>query len=303
MNHADQTALAGWDGTAGPAMAAQLAREERVRATLGAVLPQLVGIDEGAALAEELVIRTRAAMAALAGDLLRDCGDETAALAPELARALSARPALLAHAHSLALEAGTAERLAGLGLDPVLTPVLERFLAGDRDTATLAMAVLAAQARFTSRQRRMDMISAELPADLMHEALVALADVAGPEGHDRAAALRAGYDEARTRLALLGRLALVGAVDGAEMLDPAATGWSLFATVLAQRAGVPREEAVLAGATGQDLRLALLLRTAGAEPEATEAAVAMVHPQVQVPAGWARVPAAAAAALLAGGTA
>ena len=69
------------------------------------------------------------------------------------------------------------------------------------------------------------------------------------------------------------------------------------------RSGVAREEVVLASAPGQDLRLALLLRTAGASAQASRSALALIHPQAALPGEWFELPAHRAAALLAGATA
>ena len=302
MNLADQTT-----GGAEAPLLAQLAREERARGAIGTVLPWLVAGDDSAALGEEAVVRTRALIGALAADLVREL-DEAAptGLVERLAARLGARPALLRHAHGLALEGHTTDALAEAGHDPVLSPLLDRWLGGEAETAALAMTALAAQARFTSQRRRMDLPAAELPAALMHEALVALADGAGSDGAigdgDAAAAtLRAGYDEGRTRLALLARLAF-GATgeDEAALLDPGQSGFALFATALAQRAGVSREDVLLAGTGGQELRLVLLLRGAGASPAAAGAALAAIHPQAEVPAAWLEISPDRAAGLLAG---
>lgn len=310
MNLADQTGSLAADRSPEALIRAQFAREERVRAAVGTVLPHLVGDDDSAPLGEEPVIRTRALLAALAADLLREQADAgRQGLVQALAQALATRSALLTHCHALALEAATAERLAPAGIDPVLSPLIETLLAvpdaaapdsADYNTAALAMTALAAQARFTCRQRRMDAVANELPAILMHEALVALADLPGGPGDDAVAALRATYDEGRSRLSLLARLALAAADHAEALLDPVQAGFALFATALAERAGAPREEVVLAGAPGQELRLALLLRAAGAAAPAARAALAAIHPLARLPTTWDDLPAARASALLAG---
>jgi hypothetical protein len=297
MNLADQSSLPGVEGP----MLAEFAREERARAALGVVLPHLVSADDAPVLGEEAVVRTRALLSALAADLLGGLGeaglvDNHVALVAELA----GRPLLLAHCHALVLEGQAAERLAARGLDPVLSPAFETWLAADRDTAALAMTALTAQARFTCRQRRMEAVAAELPAEAMHEALLALGAVAGEAGEAAATELRAHYDESRTRLALLARLALATDDPAAPLLDPQAAGLALFATALAQRAGVAREEAVLAAAVGQELRLGLLLRAAGVAPGPAQAAMAVVHPDAELPQPWAELAEDRAAALLAG---
>ena len=290
MTIAEQTGQA----AANAAVLAEFAREERARLALANVLPRLVD-DDPAAISEDLVIRTRAMIAALAADLLRD--DPETARVVALERSLISRPGLLAHCHCLVLEAGSAERLSASGFDPVLSPVFEALLAADAETAHLAMSALAAQSRFVTRHRRLETTAAELPAELMHEALVALADLAGD---DLAVRWRAGFDEGRSRLSLLARLALAAGEQEQRLLDPAAAGLALFSTALAQRAGVARDEAILAGAPGQQLRLALLLRAAGVAPDAARAAVGLIHGDAPLPDNWDELTGARAAALLAG---
>lgn len=284
---------------------AELAREERARAALGTVLPHLVGSDDALVLGEELVVRTRAMVAALAQDLLRPLGDDVPpSLAQRLFAALVSRPALLAHCHALALEGRTTERLAQAGLDPLLAPLMESHLAAaDRDEVQLAMATLTAQARFTARQRRMEAAANELPGELIHTALFAMGDIAGTEGAGAAAALRSGYDEARTRLGLLSRLALMPpdpAVHADPALDLAAAGFALFATALALRAGVPREEVVVASAPGHEVRMGLLLQAAGLPQDEARPIMALLHPQAQIPPAWLALPRRRATDLLAG---
>lgn len=295
------------DGLAADApILAEFAREETARATLATVLPHLVGAQDAEVLAEELVVRTRAMLAALAADLLAGMGEAAQrAHETDLAARLARRPALLAHCHALALEGRTAARLAEGGVDAVLSPLIERLLARDGEGAALAMTALAAQARFDCRDRRMHAIAAELPAGLMHAALGALGDVAGAAGDAHAAGLRASYDEGRTRLALLARLALEAEAtgEGDALLDPIEAGLALFGTALGRRAGVDREDVMLAGARGQGLRLALLLRAAGVAGAEARARVDRIHPDDRLPEGWANLSEDRAAALLAGASA
>jgi len=194
------------------------------------------------------------------------------------------------------------ERLALAGIDPVLSPLLEELMAGEAETAGLAMTVLAAQTRFACRHRRLETVATELPAGLMHVALVALADLPGGPGDAAAGPLRATYDEGRTRLSLLARLVLSAGGEGDRLLDPAQAGLALFCTALSGRAGVAREEVVLACAPGQDLRLALLMRAAGASAEVSRSALALIHPQAGILGEWLDLPGHRAAALLAGAT-
>ena len=123
-----------------------------------------------------------------------------------LADTLAANQALLGHVHALACEWQLTQQLhARLALDPVLSPLLQAQMAStDPDTASLAMKLLAAQARFCQEQRRMQLTLTELPGDLLHGALVAMRALTRIEDDSEAAAaeaaIRLEFHEARTRL-------------------------------------------------------------------------------------------------------
>jgi hypothetical protein len=129
-----------------------------------------------------------------------------------LADALSANAALLGHLHALAFEWQlTRQMQARMALDPVLSPLLQAQMASaDSQTASLAMRLLAAQARFCQEQQRMQLSLTELPGDLLHSVLVAMRTLAGVEADAEAAGaesvIRLEYHEARTRLGLASRL-------------------------------------------------------------------------------------------------
>ena len=191
---------------------AELARSEAVLGSVGPVLRHLVASDEHSVFSDEVIARTRGLIEALAAHLLRAVCLAAGRDAPRAAEndaliaELIGRPGLLAHCHALAIEAQVTERLAEQArLDPVLSPLLQAQLAGPAETATLAMQVLAAQARFVQGQRRMETLPGELPADLLHEALGALQAIGGKDAGPAAATIRAGYDEARSRHGLLAR--------------------------------------------------------------------------------------------------
>src|SRR5438874_2606904 len=85
--------------------------------------------------------------------------------------------------------------------------VLRQELAAGSNAATagLAMNVLAAQARYTQYHRRMEVPLRDLPADLLHKALVALRELSQDDPAAAAAErrLRSEYDESGGRLALI----------------------------------------------------------------------------------------------------
>lgn len=141
-----------------------------------------------------------------------------------LAAEFQANSRLLAHCHSLAMEWQLTERLeAQTGLDPVLSPMIQLLIASERDeVASNAMAVLAAQARFAQAQRRMELPLRELPAELVHEVLLAWRHYNGERRSDamvRAETkMRNGFDERLGRLSQLARLITAIGDDAREAL-------------------------------------------------------------------------------------
>lgn len=287
---------------------AELAQGDAVLASVGPVLRHLVASDDHSVFSEEVVARTRGLIEALAAQLLRAVCLASGRDAPRgeasaaLITALIARPSLLAHCHALALEAQITERLADQArLDPVLSPLLQAQLAAPvADIAALAMQALAAQARFIQSQRRMETTPAELPADLLHEALGALAEVCGDEAAPATAAIRSNYDEARSRLGLLARLVLGLDHDRSAALDLMHAGPALFLTALSLAAMHMRGEVVLATSDGQQVRLAAMLAAAERSAPEIEAALLLLHPDSSPPRHYLALGRDAAAALLAG---
>ena len=282
------------------------------------ILRHLLGTDDHALFSDRIVAAVRAQLRDIAFQLV--VAVETAASAGDarslaeescdpLATALAAQPLLLGHAHALALETMLAERLvAQQGLDPVLSPLLQALIAsGEPDTSASAMTLLAAQARFGQTQRRGELPLGELPGDLLHAALIVMRTWIGNEdpardAHAAAAerTVRAGFDEAASRLGLLQRL-VAGRGGGAiPALDLAHGGIALFVTALAQGAGTERDAAILALSESQLPRLALTLLACGLKPGSVEAQVLALHPDAALPEGFDSLRAASAAALLAG---
>jgi hypothetical protein len=190
-----------------------------------------------------------------------------------------------------------------LALDPALPPLLPALLASDDEaTAGLAMHLLAAQARFAQTQRRMQLPLHELPADLLHGALVALRTIGGDKGRvaEAEAALRARYDESFTRIALAARL-VTGMGGGAiAALAVPHAGIALFATALALASGQDRDVILLSLGGASCAWLALALRVAGLNREAIEAQLRLLYPDAAAGTQWERIGADRAAELLAG---
>lgn len=296
----------------------ELAAADLALANVSPILRHLLGNDDHALYSDRIVAQVRAQIEDLARQLAmsidaamghpdpREAANRTA---PDLADAFIASPAILAHAHALALEAQLAERLATrLALDPVLSPLLQALIASpDPNTSATAMALLAAQARFVQAQRRGELPLAELPGDLVHTALLAMrTHAAGDDpARERIAAvletaIRSNFDEAANRLGLLGRL--VGGMGGGAIaaLDVEHAGVALFVTALGLGAGLDRDAAVLATSEAQLPRLALALLASGAKPALVEQQFYALHPAVTLPEGFETLRADRAAALLAG---
>jgi hypothetical protein len=287
---------------------AELAQGDAVLASVGPVLRHLVASDDHSVFSEEVVARTRGLIEALATQLLRAVCLASASDAPlpgtseALIVALIARPELLGHCHSLAIEAQLAERLAESSrLDPVLSPLVQAQLGSQSaDTAALAMQVLAAQARFIQSQRRMETVAGELPADLLHAALGALDEVCGSAAGPAVAAIRADYDEARSRHGLLARLIMGLGPDMSAALDPAQAGTALFLSALSLATMHDRGEVTLATSDGQQARLATLLAAAGCSAPAIQASLFLFHPDCSPPRHYLAIERDAATMLLAG---
>lgn len=227
----------------------------------------------------------------------------------QLGDALGASPALLGHLHALACEWQLTQQLHGrLALDPVLSPLLQSQMASpDPETASLAMKLLAAQARYCQEQRRMQLALTELPGDLLHGALVAMRTLAvtggGGEDDTQAAvaesAIRLEFHEARTRLGLAARL-IAGMGGGAlAALSISHAGAMLFLTALAMASGQDRDIAVMSVNETQLARLALSLRASGLKQAAVEEQFLALHPDIALPDGFEQLSPDQAAALLA----
>lgn len=282
-------------------------------ATARPILRHLVANDDQGLFNDEAVTRIRGMMTHVATQLLFVQAGVIEALDPaayaaereeDLVQALFEEGALLAHAHALTLEAQIAERLrARGGIDSVLTPLIQELAAAkEGETAALAIAVLAAQARFMQQQRRMELPLGELPGDLLHAALVLLRALGGSDEQavEVERRVRGSYDEGSSRLGLLTRLIMTLGPRATRALSIDHAGLALFATALALASAQERELTVLSFADRQFARLALGLRAAGLRQQAVEEHFLYLHPEVALPEGFDTLRPDRAAALLAG---
>lgn len=215
--------------------------------------------------------------------------------------------AFVGHVHALALEWQFTHRLhTKLALDPVLSPLLQTLIASqDTPTSALAMKLLAAQARFCHSQRRMRLPLHELPADLLHNALLSMRTLASTETEvdERAAAaeaqIRADYDEAASRLGLISRLVEGLGNDATGALCVTHAGTAIFLSALAIGSGQGRDATVLSTDEAQVARLALALRSAGIKLQGIEEQLLALHPDICLPEGFDRLSSDRAAAILA----
>ncbi len=291
----------------------ELDRADAMIATARPILRHLVANDDQGLFNDEAVTRIRGMMTHVATQLLFVQAGVIEALDPaayaaereeDLVQALFEEGALLAHAHALTLEAQIAERLrARGGIDSVLTPLIQELAAAkEGETAALAIAVLAAQARFMQQQRRMELPLGELPGDLLHAALVLLRALGGSDEQavEVERRVRGSYDEGSSRLGLLTRLIMTLGPKATRALSIDHAGLALFATALALASGQERELTVLSFADRQFARLALGLRAAGLRQQAVEEHFLYLHPEVALPEGFDSLRPDRAAALLAG---
>ena len=292
---------------------AELARGDAVLATIQPVLGHLLASDDHSLFSDQIVARVRAMLADVTRQLLEMQGGgepvDPAALTPSesdrVFASLAGHSAFLGHAHALAVEWQLIERIeARNAIDPVLSPLLQALIASpDARMASLAMAVLAAQARFCQQQRRMELPLRELPGDLLHAALLtrrrhtSAADDVPVKPAEQA--IRASYDESRTRIGLLSRL-VTGMGNGALAalrLDHA--GVVIFFTALALASRQHRGMAVISVNPDQSMRLALSLRSAGLKPAAVAEQCHYLLPDLELLVGFDQLRVDDARALLA----
>jgi hypothetical protein len=292
-----------------PRLRAALEQGDRLLDGIAPVLRHLLANDDSGLFGDLVVARVRGMTRDVAQQLLAPlapvAGGEAALSA--LGRALVDSPAFLTHLHALVLEWQLAELLqTRLALDPVLSPLLQALIgSADENTAALAMKVLAAQARFGQAQRRMRLPLSELPGDLLHGALLAMRTLSGDDAAADAAAaraeaaIRADYDEGRSRLGMLARLVTGMGAGAIAALSLPHAGAAIFLSALAVASAQDRDVTVLATSETQRTRLALALCAAGLSPSAIDEQLLALDPDGPVPAGIDRLDRERAAALLA----
>lgn len=290
----------------------ELAQGDAVIATARPILRHLLAHDDHSMFNDEVIARVRGMMQDVAFQLLFALAD-TAGLRDRTQLIDERRDALaadlfedadfLAHAHALTLEAQLTERLQRRsGVDGVLSSLLQDSAAAPHPSvAGLAMAVIASQARFMQRFRRMEMPLAELPGDLFHRALQLLARHAAEQGdavEPTTATLRSTYAEGDSRLGLLGRLVAGLGPRAGKALAIDHAGVAVFTTALAMASGQGRDLAILSFGDRQFARLALALRAAGLEQREVEEQFLYLHPDIDLPPGFDTLPVSRAVALL-----
>ena len=294
----------------------ELAHGDALIGTIAPILRHLLANDEHSVFSDEIIARVRGMMADVARQILTEVAiaggnpddrDHSPDAIAALVETLVGHSGFLAHVHALALEWQLTERMqARLGLDPVLSPLLQALIASsDPGVASNAMALLASLARFATSQRRMQLPLSELPGDLLHAALLALRGHCSEDATSQAAAtqaehtIRGRFDESRSRLGLISRIVtgMGGGATAALAITHAGVG--IFLSALALASGQDRDMAVLATNEGQLARLALALRASGLKPQAIEEQFISLHPEVALPDGFEQLGSDQAAALLA----
>lgn len=293
-----------------------LAHADQVMIHMGPILQHLLRNDDNSIFSDEIIARVRGMLSDLARQLVQAVGeaaghDNSAAWAREagddLADMLAGNQALLNHLHMLAVEWQLTEKMQGrLGLDPVLTPLLQDIIASrDPDLAARGMNLLAAQAQFGQLMRRMQIPLSELPGDLHHIALMTMQAYVAEDPSGLAAAgaaestLRQQRMTAASRLELLDHVIGQLAGDSGRGLKIDTAGIALFLSTLASGAGMSREMAIMCTTESQMARMALALSAAGADRTNLVTTFSALHPQTSLPDGIDQIVPDAAAAMLA----
>lgn len=305
--------------TAGPSaesvedmLRGELAQGDVILSTARPILRHLLANDDHALFSDEVIAKIRGMMVHLSRQMLFELAAELAfpdrdefvdGRQDELATLLLEDTAFLGHAHALTIEAQLAERLHGRsGIDPVLSPLMQELAASsDQALAAAAMHVLAAQARFMQKQRRMELPLAELPAELFHTA-TKLLKTSQDDHADAAKAvcnrLRKNFDESERRIGQMTRLVMAMNQTARRALSVDHAGLSLFSTALSMACEQERDIVVLSLGENQCARLAISLRAAGLNQSAVEEQFLYLHPEITLPNGFDALRADRAAELL-----
>ena len=292
----------------------EVAMSEQFRISAGSILRHLLRNDDRSMFSDEVIARVRGILRDLATQLLTATqeGVNEPGRAPEpaidsLVMSFIEIPALLSHVHAITLEWQLADQLATrTALDAVLSPLLQaRIASADADESSAAMLLLTAQARFMQVVRRMEFPICELPGDLFHLVLLSLrAQGANDPAVDAAAAaadaaLRARYDERRTRLALFEQVLAAMGSEASSALYLQNAGVGFFLTALALGSRQDRDEAAFSTTDSQIGKLTLLIAACGLKGEALVGQLAVLHPDFDLPDGLDMIRPDTAAAILA----
>ncbi len=282
----------------------ELAQGDQALAGVAPVLGHLLTSAGHVLVSEDVVARMRGMLGDLAAQLLQA---EAAAANPKdrssipdervdrLGARLAENGIVLGYCYSVAIEALLTEELEQrAGINQVLPPLMQELIASqDEGTAELAMASMAAQARFVQTQRRMSLPLTEVPAELFHELVKIWSgfarDVDPATRSQVEALLRAKHDESSSRYGLLTRLVSKLNAGALAALVVEHGGFALFATALASLTRQPRELAVLSCHPRQQARLALSLRAAGVKPEDIAQQLLVIQPDSALPDGFAEI--------------
>ena len=285
----------------------QVARGDDLARSVQPILRHLLGSENSTLFTDEILARIRGMQGHLARQLLAACGtggDSGARADPvlqlALAQGFSDRSSILAHLHALALEWQLAMRMEQhFAVDPVVSPLLQALISSpDAETQDLAMKFLAAQARWCQSQRRMQVSVAELPAEVLHDALQVHRSVCIDVAGGAETVTRAAHVESASRLGLAARLVTKMGNAAQVALDLRHGGSALFATALALGSGQARDAVILSMHEGQATRLALELRSAGLSAAAVGQQLLLLHGESKLPEGFDRLGAEHAAAIL-----
>jgi hypothetical protein len=292
----------------------EVAMSEQFRAGAGSILRHLLRNDDRSMFSDEVIARVRGILRDLATQLLtaaqdgaREPGRVSEQAIDQLVMSFVEIPALLSHIHAITLEWQLADQLATrIALDAVLSPLLQaRIASPDSDESSVAMLLLTAQARFMQTVRRMELPICELPGDLFHLVLLSLrAHGALDPAVDAAAAaadsaLRARYDERRTRLALFEQVLAGMGSEASNALYLQTAGVGFFLTALALGSRQDRDEAAFSTTESQVGKLTLLIAACGLKGDALVSQLAALHPDFDLPDGLDMIRPDTAAAILA----
>lgn len=238
------------------------------------VLLHLMSRSPGVCYCDEVLARVRAITHSLANEILSqsvvDGGPDRQVAASDvvdLTSALRGNRLIICYIHALVVEGYvTTQLFSRFGIASGTSALLEELSqSGDESLSRLALENIAAQTRFMTMYERMELGRADLPGGILSAVLAECENVSPTVLKEGGSVLPMGTPQRLNRLALIDELLAHPLFDQSRALDLAKAGVGLFYSAVAKQSSQDRVLVAICAATGHSARLALTLKSVGAD--------------------------------------